>query len=73
MRRGEQNALVQFGLGKHRSRKERRIEHLKGDAGSRDTDAGQLADLAPFAAGRYHTKRLAQVIRHVLKGHWTLV
>ena len=67
------NPLLQFRFRSHGGRKERRIEHLKGDSGGRDTDARQFADLALGAAGRYHAKRLAQVIRHILKGHLRLV
>jgi hypothetical protein len=71
--RGEKNSLFQLGLADHRSRKKRRIEHLEGNAGGRDTDAGQLPDLARRTPRRHHAKRLAQVIRNGLKGHWKLV
>jgi predicted DsbA family dithiol-disulfide isomerase len=37
--------LRQFGFGSHRSAQKRGIEHLKGDACRRDTDAAEFPDL----------------------------
>ena len=70
VRRDSRIRCCQLRFGEHRRGEKRRIEHLKCHAGGGDADAGQFADLAGCRPGGHDTKRLAQVIRNVLKGHW---
>jgi hypothetical protein len=69
MHAGNQDALRQFGFGRDRRRKERRIEHLKRHVGAGDAYPGQFPNLAFSPATRHNAEAFSQIVGHGLKVH----